>query len=530
MNLTRRTRARKFALIPHTTPARNLVSTSPREAQWMKPVGKSPDRRWELDPANKKLFNPLQGSRLAIVLHEVRDKYGEHDPHLRQLAEQALSGAGDIGGKGDVYTQIRDRLHLHAAGKAGPLELGQRGPMTAHAKRADEIARSYNWHRVGAGLQVDEAVADYINKVAKDHLKDRNEQMRATHNVFGLGSKERGQASPESRLAFMKGLQQHVRKQAVGPNSIYGLNNEDISSEKLMKSIRRLAQNEEHIHGVKGAGGLRQATPSAPVSEVKPAVPAWYPRTAGQPGISRVNPRARAGQFMRLRKMNRYSESDFSLPQEMQAKQGPEMLARGDTSPGHGLKKPDARTQQLSPTNASPVSDRALAAISRPGKRENYEPSMLGRPNAVKKAQQLTLLSSVHTKAGLKLDDEGHVKARDRAYAEADKHKAEAEKLIEQHKMNTKEIYSGDWGPREQMIKDAMKKHLEASIPRGWTHADTDTPGGVPDEEEPIKKDAYRAPAGGIAVRGTAYKGGSLIPDMKGKFMTMARARRLLNK
>lgn len=34
---------------------------------------------------------------------------------------------------------------------------------------------------------------------------------------------------------------------------------------------------------------------------------------------------------------------------------------------------------------------------------------------------------------------------------------------------------------------------------------------------------AYRAPAGGIAVRGTFYKGGSMIPDMEGSFMNPAR-------
>lgn len=43
---------------------------------------------------------------------------------------------------------------------------------------------------------------------------------------------------------------------------------------------------------------------------------------------------------------------------------------------------------------------------------------------------------------------------------------------------------------------------------------------GDPDEDRVRRRyAAYRAPAGGMVVRGTAYRGGELIPNMKGKFM-----------
>jgi uncharacterized protein (TIGR02996 family) len=44
-----------------------------------------------------------------------------------------------------------------------------------------------------------------------------------------------------------------------------------------------------------------------------------------------------------------------------------------------------------------------------------------------------------------------------------------------------------------------------------------------PDDDEPVQMSAYRAPKGGAIVRGTQYKGGSMIPDMRGEFMNPRR-------
>lgn len=44
-----------------------------------------------------------------------------------------------------------------------------------------------------------------------------------------------------------------------------------------------------------------------------------------------------------------------------------------------------------------------------------------------------------------------------------------------------------------------------------------------PIEEEPVKKQAFRAPAKGVIIRGTQYKGGELLPDMQGKFVNPRR-------
>lgn len=367
-----------YAALPHKVKASDIVQQNPRGVKWLKPEGSNENPKgFKWAPVNKGLFKPLEGSRLAVVLHEIRDHYGKYDSQLAQLAQQALSGAGDIGKKGDIYTQIRDRLAVHGKGEAGPMFLGQRGAGTSWAGRAREIAQSYNWHRVGAGLSLDQAVADYINKTAKDHLKTNNEQFRAAHNVFGLGSEARNKATPESRHAFMAGLRAHlmgeqtdklspqlakafkaidyheehmsslaalrylmkkhnmtedqarrvmilhkqhkeakpVQGSMVGDESYGGLSEDQFSDEAILKSIRRLAQNEEHLHGVLGEHqvlkkpGIKHAAPDTNVTEVKPTSPAWYPRKSGQmdSGVGHVNPKAKASQFKRMAEARQYA-------------------------------------------------------------------------------------------------------------------------------------------------------------------------------------------------------------------------------
>lgn len=42
-------------------------------------------------------------------------------------------------------------------------------------------------------------------------------------------------------------------------------------------------------------------------------------------------------------------------------------------------------------------------------------------------------------------------------------------------------------------------------------------------EDEPVKLSSYRAPAKGVIIRGTQYKGGEMLPDMESKFMNPRR-------
>jgi hypothetical protein len=287
----------------HKVKAQDIVNKSPGGVPWLNTSGKE----FKPHKTNATLFDSLAGSRLAIVLHEIRDKFGDHDPQLAAMADKALKGTGDIGRGNDTYVKIRDRLLEHEAGRLAPRSLKSTGTGKADpawAKRAGDLARGYNWHRVGAGLVVDSLVKEYINGIAKDHLKDRNEQLRAAHNLFGIGSEERNR-DPYKHEAFMKGLRAHIHAKAKGAESTYGLSAADYNDDMLKRSMRRLAQAEEHIYGkgvqkppgapLEATGGLKQAGPKAKVSAVDPAKTAW----TGTPGKVRVRPGVPSGQYKR---------------------------------------------------------------------------------------------------------------------------------------------------------------------------------------------------------------------------------------
>lgn len=280
---------RRFAK-PFTTPASNIAPGT-KSPTWMRPQkdASTGTKYWSYVKGNQGLHPSLHASRLAVVLHEIRDRFGKKDGTLRKLAEVGLRGTGNIGRQGDVYTRIRDELLRHASGKS---VTGTQRFDADELKRMNDIARNYNWHRVGKGLQLDEAVADYVTKVASDRLKDTNQHLRAAHNLFGLGSETRQRpASPEARAAFLKGLSDHVRKVGVGRESTYGMSAADVSTPMLLKSLRRLGQAEEQREQ------LSKAFHTSKVSEVPPERPAW---TGTAPKV-RVSPRARAGQYARSR-------------------------------------------------------------------------------------------------------------------------------------------------------------------------------------------------------------------------------------
>jgi uncharacterized protein (TIGR02996 family) len=78
------------------------------------------------------------------------------------------------------------------------------------------------------------------------------------------------------------------------------------------------------------------------------------------------------------------------------------------------------------------------------------------------------------------------------------------------------------------------KKQGHKSYPKGrnpeeigeWHNPDEDfnlTDGEPEEPEEPVKNSAYRAPKGGIIVRGSQYKGGEIIPNLNSKFINPRR-------
>lgn len=251
---------RRYAVLPHRTPVSQVLS---------QPIGTYP---LQGDKINRDLLPVLSGSRLALVLSEIRDKYGEMDQHLKQLAEDGLGGVFARGGR-DTFKQIRDRLLEHASGRAGPMFAGVRGAQTGWARRAQQLAENYNWHRVGKKLNMDGAVAQFVNQVAKTHLKEKGIQFRAAHNVFGHGSQTyKGRASETARLQFLQALTNHLKAQGHG----------SVAEKDIWDSLNRLAGNEET------SARMRQASPTTKVGAINPSKPAW-----GKDATGRV--RARTG-------------------------------------------------------------------------------------------------------------------------------------------------------------------------------------------------------------------------------------------
>jgi uncharacterized protein (TIGR02996 family) len=319
---------RRFAMTPHRVPARKIVNENPGTTSWAvaKTFPGTKSKLYGPAPVNKDLFQGLSGTRLAVVLHEIRDRFGNHDPVIRALADEGLNpGKGFADRKtpgskvdkpaADVYTRIRDRLLEHATGRAGArtVERDHTSPDPDLRKRADQLARGYNWHRVAAGLILDQAVAKFITSIAKDHLKGRNEHLRAAHNLFGIGSEDRAGGDPrkaKSREAFHAAMRDYLGKEA----SKLGLVAGDIKEQMILRSMRRVAQAEQNIHGkpdtvgvmIGTHGGLKHATPTSKVTANDPAAPAWTgklstPIGGGVKVSPRVSPRARAGQYARAR-------------------------------------------------------------------------------------------------------------------------------------------------------------------------------------------------------------------------------------
>ena len=362
------------------------------------------------------IFAPLGGSRLAVVLHEIANRFGPHHPELKRLAHSALTGQSTPGSRAEptpragIFTKIRDYLlgigrghdpytdmgmdAMNPQGEGGGKAIGRwakggrrvrkriqankahggpdyiesavdrgrkpRGDVAGtppenprqprplneeDIERAKHLATSYNWHRVGAGLLTDHLVNRFVEGMLKPNAA-RNTHLRHANNLFGvpalaLDAQERGtrgklfgvkrpawageqpsvptamdrkyaklrQADPEKwRRAyrqFWDGLRQHMK----GNAGRYGLTASDITDEMLERSLRRLGENEENIHGdINNRAGigsrlatsrnLSEGVGRAKVAEVAHREPAYTQTSKGQ---IRARPKAVPGQFRRKR-------------------------------------------------------------------------------------------------------------------------------------------------------------------------------------------------------------------------------------
>lgn len=165
------------------------------------------------------------GSRLATVLREIKHGVGKDNPRLQQLTQHALGGSH----KPELYTGIRDEL------------------FKTKDPRAVALARQYNWHKVGEGLERDKHLRDFVINSAKGTRHENHHQMfRRFYN--GLVHGKEG-PSDEHRELFYKALRKHLINQT----------GKDATHEQIEDSLRRLGETEEN-HEKVNVGKIRGTT------------------------------------------------------------------------------------------------------------------------------------------------------------------------------------------------------------------------------------------------------------------------------
>lgn len=158
------------------------------------------------------------GSRLATVLREIKHGVGKDNPRLQQLTQHALGGSY----KGEVYTGIRDEL------------------FRTKDPRAVQLARMYNWHKVGEGLEREKHLRDFVHHVAKGTRHEGSSQMfrqfynGTVHQVDGRGNK--GGADDHTRALMYRAMQKHLMNQT----------GKEHSYTDIEDALRRLGETEEN--------------------------------------------------------------------------------------------------------------------------------------------------------------------------------------------------------------------------------------------------------------------------------------------
>lgn len=159
----------------------------------------------------------MVGSRLATVLREIKHGVGKDSPLLQKLTTHALGGSQ----KGEVYTGIRDEL------------------FRLKDPRAVQLARQYNWHKVGEGLERDKHLRDFVSSSAKGTQHENHHQMfRKFYNgiVHGIDGPQ-----DHRRGLFYKAMRQHLQTQT----------GKSHSDEEIQDSLRRLGETEENHSKIK---------------------------------------------------------------------------------------------------------------------------------------------------------------------------------------------------------------------------------------------------------------------------------------
>lgn len=162
------------------------------------------------------------GSRIATVLREIKHGVGSGNDRLGQLTTSALGGSS----KPELYTAIRDEL------------------FRTKDPRAVQLARQYNWHKVGEGLERDNHLKNFVMNSAKGTSHENDGRiLRRFYN--GVVHQKNGPDN-NTRQLFYKAMRKHLQNQT----------GKDHTYEEIEDSLRRLGETEENHEKVK-TGGLK---------------------------------------------------------------------------------------------------------------------------------------------------------------------------------------------------------------------------------------------------------------------------------
>lgn len=214
------------------------------------------------------IAQPMVGTRLATVLHEINSGVGKSNPKLAQLTQHALGGSH----KPELYTSIRDEL------------------FRTKDPRAVALARQYNWHKVGEGLERDKHLRDFVKSSAEGTKHQNHHQMyRRFYNGVVHG---KNGPDENTRNLFYQHMRNYLKKQT----------GKEHSYEHVEDSLCRLGETEEnHEHLLRNKNLKPQSKFEVPDYET----PAYrgVPQEGKYPRKEQTTPRSKlhVGQYKRRR-------------------------------------------------------------------------------------------------------------------------------------------------------------------------------------------------------------------------------------
>lgn len=193
------------------------------------------------DVAGKKVHDQIAGTRLAYHLNQIKNDYAGRDDstasRIKDLSDAALRGATG----GDPYK-----------------ELGSLLKQDGH-----KLAGAYNWHRVTEGLNVDQAVQKYLDRVtAKEKAKGTKGIYQTVQKMFDWhGGSNLGHDDYDR---FWSGLRKHVKESLGGV-----VDRRYWNDDRLNKSLMRHAYKEQDRADLAGE------TPKSESVAPKPKTSGW---------------------------------------------------------------------------------------------------------------------------------------------------------------------------------------------------------------------------------------------------------------